>query len=488
MILDSIVTPWEDPKEDLLDRKKYAEFLTGYLANQESSFVLNLNASWGAGKTYFLKNWCKSLEGKYPTVYVNAWKDDFSDDPLLAILASINEQLAQYYSKNKKTLKQFKDKLNIGGRFLRGLLPIIVKGVANKALGDKAGEDLSDLITDKSISEMTSESMKMMLANHESTSKSVIEFRDALESIVEEITNNGLKVPLFIFIDELDRCRPTYAIELLEMVKHLFDAKGIIFIIATDSEQLQHSIKAVYGNDFNGSEYLRRFFDQEYTLPTPDYSSYCQYLVNTFQHADKLEYWNFHPWSLSKSIGGEPTGWGSQDSLKMFLILYVEYFNLSLRSINQVIVRLDAILSNSDTKWDAPFLLFLLVSHAKDKDIFKRLRAVCNRGQVKHDQALFDVALQSKGKKIRWLSYDKYGGGDDDTWLNVRDICYAYAGAIGQIKISAHDALVQQANFDGNNLSQFLLRELSHKKLDEKHRFPDLSLYYDSVEMAGALS
>jgi len=55
---------------------------------------------------------------------------------------------------------------------------------------------------------------------------------------------------MFILIDELDRCRPTYAIELLENIKHLFDIEGLYFIIATDSTQLSYSINAVYGNKF----------------------------------------------------------------------------------------------------------------------------------------------------------------------------------------------------------------------------------------------
>lgn len=74
---------------------------------------------------------------------------------------------------------------------------------------------------------------------------------------------NSFSCPIFIFIDELDRCRPDYAISLLEIVKHIFDIKNFVFIIATNTDQLQHSIKNVYGNDFSANDYLGRFFIED---------------------------------------------------------------------------------------------------------------------------------------------------------------------------------------------------------------------------------
>ncbi|QDE47832.1 hypothetical protein EIN43_17235 [Enterobacter hormaechei] len=66
-------------------------------------------------------------------------------------------------------------------------------------------------------------------------------------------------MPTFIFIDELDRCRPNYAIDMLETIKHLFDINNVVFVIATDKEQLSHSICSVYGSGFDATRYLDRF-------------------------------------------------------------------------------------------------------------------------------------------------------------------------------------------------------------------------------------
>ena len=69
---------------------------------------------------------------------------------------------------------------------------------------------------------------------------------------------------LFILIDELDRCRPTYAIKLLERVKHMFETDQVVFVIATDTSQLKHSIRATYGGEFDAQTYLQRFFDRTF--------------------------------------------------------------------------------------------------------------------------------------------------------------------------------------------------------------------------------
>ena len=75
--------------------------------------------------------------------------------------------------------------------------------------------------------------------------------------------------PLIICVDELDRCRPTYAIEMLERIKHFFNIPGIVFMLGIDREQLCASIASVYGA-IDTENYLHRFFDIEFVLPPPD--------------------------------------------------------------------------------------------------------------------------------------------------------------------------------------------------------------------------
>ena len=75
--------------------------------------------------------------------------------------------------------------------------------------------------------------------------------------------------PLIVMIDELDRCRPSFAVEFLETTKHLFAVDQVVFVLAVNRKELAHAVKALYGNDFDADRYLRRFFDIDFRLPEP---------------------------------------------------------------------------------------------------------------------------------------------------------------------------------------------------------------------------
>ena len=68
--------------------------------------------------------------------------------------------------------------------------------------------------------------------NRTKTKGAIAEFKISLKKALNE--NDNATENLFVFIDELDRCRPTYAIELLERIKHLLDIDGLVFILAMD--------------------------------------------------------------------------------------------------------------------------------------------------------------------------------------------------------------------------------------------------------------
>ena len=84
----------DDLPGDQLDRAKYAQFLTSYLARfTDDSYVMNLNAEWGAGKSWFLQRWYYTVKQQHPAAYIDAWKSDFSDDPLLTVASGLLEAL-----------------------------------------------------------------------------------------------------------------------------------------------------------------------------------------------------------------------------------------------------------------------------------------------------------------------------------------------------------------------------------------------------------
>lgn len=107
-------------------------------------------------------------------------------------------------------------------------------------------------------------------------------FRSELEAAVAQLPNSGKKPTLVFFIDELDRCRPTFAIELLERIKHLFDVPNITFVLSLDKKQLEASTAAVYGQGIDAPEYLRRFIDLEYGIPKSKAKKFTESLFSRF--------------------------------------------------------------------------------------------------------------------------------------------------------------------------------------------------------------
>ncbi|HGM5551936.1 TPA: P-loop NTPase fold protein [Pseudomonas putida] len=248
---------WAD---DYMGRKTSAEFLTRYLLANNHVRVLNVNSAWGAGKTFFLERWAKELSEEHVCVCFNAWESDYSSEPLIALMAALEQQLVDstslgYTEAGKSVVKTTSD-------LIKKSVPLIARGLLMKAVG----VDFNDLIGAGG-EEAAGKMIEDLVAEQSNSAQKVEDFKKALkEGFVQAAENKNKKAPVFIFIDELDRCRPTYAIELLERIKHFFDLDDCKFVIASDSVQLAHSIKVVYGQDFSSEGYLKRFFDAEFSL------------------------------------------------------------------------------------------------------------------------------------------------------------------------------------------------------------------------------
>src|SRR5690606_11772240 len=73
------------------------------------------------------------------------------------------------------------------------------------------------------------------LEEHANYLRAIEELKAQLGRLLAYLEENAkARLPMFIFVDELDRCRPNYAIELLEGLKHLFDVRGLCFCVSTN--------------------------------------------------------------------------------------------------------------------------------------------------------------------------------------------------------------------------------------------------------------
>lgn len=73
--------------------------------------------------------------------------------------------------------------------------------------------------------------------------------------------------PIILFIDELDRCRPDYAVDMLEIIKHVFDVENVKVVLVTNTKQLRAAINHRYGVEVDAHKYLDKFLKYSFALP-----------------------------------------------------------------------------------------------------------------------------------------------------------------------------------------------------------------------------
>ncbi|MGC1172226.1 KAP family P-loop NTPase fold protein [Polaromonas sp.] len=306
--MPQLLSYWRD-SVDALGRKADADFLTQLLAGRYARsrrlkkpdhLVININARWGTGKTYLLDRWSADLEESGWTVLrFNAWEQDYAHDPLMSFVSSLNRQIRE---KGKVGSNVSTAAKKFGVAFAKHLVPVIAKNTAKigatvllGGMGDvlvaRGLQALDADITAELASGASSGAEKVakaLLAREEGVSVHLKQFRDALEKFALSCAvSEGRFTPLLLLVDELDRCRPNFAIDLLEVLKHVFSVPGVYAVVATDSEQLAHTAQGAYGAGFDGAGYLRRFFDLQYLLPEPERQAIAYHvLVNEVLHED----------------------------------------------------------------------------------------------------------------------------------------------------------------------------------------------------------
>ena len=250
-----------DPfKNDLLDRKETAELLTDVVRSIEGPGVVAIDAAWGTGKTTFLKMWVQRLRNdKFTVIEFNAWKTDFANDPFLALSTELQNGLDGAET-SSEAMERFRE---CSKKVLQHGLPDVVRLVTSglPVLGAVAGK-----ITEAAIETFT----ESRVSSYVETKEAVAAFNEALKEVALETFSGSESLPLVVVIDELDRCRPTYAVELLETAKHLFSVDHVVFVLAINRRELSHSVRSLYGVGFDADLYLRRFLDAEVRLPDPD--------------------------------------------------------------------------------------------------------------------------------------------------------------------------------------------------------------------------
>lgn len=258
------------------------EVLTNLIGSIEGPCVLGIDAAWGNGKTTFLGMLYQHLADEgFPVAKFNAWASDYSSDPFVALSAELTNAIRAHVdeSSSKEMLKDAEKRTK---DVLKHMVPGLLRSLFAQIpmLGPVATEAMNSVLASYADGP---------LSVYKEAKGSVEAFQTFLGKMAKAVSKPPENRPLVLLIDELDRCRPSYAVELLEVAKHLFSVDGILFVLAVNRGELAHSVRALYGGEFDALGYLGRFFDVDYRLPEPDRMDFIKASIQSVGIPDYLE-------------------------------------------------------------------------------------------------------------------------------------------------------------------------------------------------------
>lgn len=222
--------PDEEIRPGMVD---FAKKFKAEILSLPTPYVMVLEGGYGVGKTYFITRFCEYLknmnndnEVSVPSVYLNLWENDYVSNPLPIIVSQILYKMnpAQELQDDikDKTIKITNTLIKFGAKVF-------------------AGVDIGNVLPDP-----------------KQDKEDLQAFKSSLRKMVE---SKGGKVVLVV--DEIDRCRPDYAVKALETVKHFFDIEGLFVILTTKLDFMDGICEAYYGHPncaINmGEGYIQKF-------------------------------------------------------------------------------------------------------------------------------------------------------------------------------------------------------------------------------------
>lgn len=244
-------------EDDFLERKPISKQLSSLVERIEDPVVLALDDKWGSGKTFFLKRWvaAHTLEnsGTATTIYFDAFESDYLTDPLVSIITAVS---ARFPEEQAETVKRWKTAAT------RLAKPALGIALSVATFGAKQHfDDIGDAIADAASGE-AKDAMQSLWDVEKERRDAILDFRELLSELTQKSA-----APIVIVVDELDRCRPDYAIAVLEVIKHFFSVQRVHFVLGVNGKALESSVQARYGAEIDAESYLRKFINVSFSLP-----------------------------------------------------------------------------------------------------------------------------------------------------------------------------------------------------------------------------
>lgn len=327
--MDIDITTKTFDERDEFQRRNIAEKAIKLLRSDIDISPMVIDGSWGTGKTEFCHKFINLMkeDETHSIIYIDAFKADHINEPLMTVLAEIIKILP-----NESTRE----------RFIKKVLPTVrfsLKSLAKAGISHLLRQDFADVAEDFT-NEIEEATDKAIDATAELILKEHVEAEKNLQTLQAALTAISSQNPIVIFIDELDRCRPNFAIDMLEMIKHTFDVKDVSFVLITNTQQLKASINHCYGQAVDARRYLDKFIKFRFELSPHSDRSFNAPILAAKRHF----------FELARQKGIVTTQKLSGEHFENAVEDLIKSLNLSLREVETLILHIEIAQNLSDSK------------------------------------------------------------------------------------------------------------------------------------------
>jgi tetratricopeptide (TPR) repeat protein len=422
-----ILTDEIEPEEQFLGFGRYSQTIVNIIKGSEPNFSIGIYGEWGTGKTTLMKAVADKLrigtDNDILTVWFNAWRYEREDQyAVVSLMKTIAYRMDEHprYKKMK---------------------PVILKSIATIAKGVASRY----LITEKSSEEFQKNFVSDMGAIAEAD-KDTIYFHGIkkIEHAMQQIINESPNSRVIVFIDDLDRCSPTRALEVFESIKVFLDIKGFVYVIGLSHETISKLVSAAYKDiGIDGELYIRKII--QIPILVPDWNS-----ADIEQFIERV---------LSNKLDEKYSSLISQN--KKLISLAVEPNPREVkRFINNFIVSYEIFSPNLDIK--ANELLVVQTLRVRWYNFYRFFSSNENFRQTVHD--LIDQTHNDRVKILDWEQLEK----EIDNTQKGLETAQKELESEGLIKVGGY--LEDQV-------------ELTRKKLEElRNKQKKLGKYHEQLE------
>ena len=353
--------------QDEFKRKPIAENIIRLLTSDIDLSPMVIDGGWGTGKTEFCQKLIRLMQEQYSNyqpVYIDAFRSDHSGEPLLALLAEIiktctPEDTGEQPSEQRKEMTK---KVAKAAGFVMKTVAKAAVGHVLKQNTDDLAEKFQQIMNDGQDADSLAETVTdaaATIASHtidatvEALLKEQIEAEKNLETLKACLKELAADKPIILFIDELDRCRPDYAVDMLEVIKHVFDVENVKVVLVTNTKQLRAAINHRYGMEVDAQKYLDKFLKYSFALPDKVVAR-----IEEERALVSIEY--FKQLIQNSRIADELKGLTEQQIILNFISDMIERNGLSLRETERLVRFLEIYHSLSGGLNNAIWQYFLL--------------------------------------------------------------------------------------------------------------------------------